>query len=109
LQNRDERGLDLAASLEDTEPGGGDPEDRNDAQFPVRRLSMDLRTVTPRDEDNGRRNEELAIRQWRAHQLQRLGVSRLLALTFAVRVDWHEVAELVDRGCSPELALEIVR
>jgi hypothetical protein len=70
---------------------------------------MELKTVTPTDEDNIRRDEELAIWQWRAHQLQRLGLSRLIALTFAARVDWHEVAELVDHGCSPELALEIVR
>jgi hypothetical protein len=24
-------------------------------------------------------------------------------------IDWHEIAGLVERGCSPELALEIVR
>jgi hypothetical protein len=71
---------------------------------------MELMTVTPRDEDDTRRSEEeVAIREWRAHQLQRLGLSRLLAHTFGARVDWHEVAELVARGCSPELALEIVR
>jgi hypothetical protein len=70
---------------------------------------MELMAVTQQDEDDVRRDEELAIRQWRAHQLQRLGVSRLLAFTFAALVDWHDVAELVDRGCSPELALEIVR
>lgn len=70
---------------------------------------MELVTVTPRDEDNIRRHEELAIWAWRAHQLQRLGLSRLMAFTFAARVDWHEVAELIERGCSPELALEIVR
>jgi hypothetical protein len=70
---------------------------------------MELMTVTRMDDEDARRDEELAIWQWRAHQLQRLGLSRLLALTFAARVDWHDVAELVHRGCSPELALEIVR
>jgi hypothetical protein len=71
---------------------------------------MELKTVTPTDEEEDvRRSEELAIQEWRAHQLQRLGLSRLLAHTFAARVDWHDVAELVARGCSPELALEIVR
>jgi hypothetical protein len=78
-------------------------------QILFRRLSMELMTVTPTYEDEARRHEELALWQWRALQLQRLGLSRLIALTFAARVDWHEVAELVDRGCSPELALEIVR
>jgi hypothetical protein len=77
-------------------------------RFPVRRLSMELMTETPTYEEDARRDEELAIRLWRAHQLQRLGLSRLIAHAFAPRVDWHEVAELVDRGCSPELALEIV-
>ena len=35
--------------------------------------------------------------------------SRIVAETFAGLVDWHEVAGLVGRGCSPELALEIAR
>ncbi len=68
---------------------------------------MEVMTVTPTDD--ARHLEELVVREWRAHQLQRLGLSRLLAQLFANRVDWHEVAELVERGCSPELALEIVR
>jgi hypothetical protein len=54
-------------------------------------------------------DEELLIRAWRAEQLRRLGLSRILAETFAALVDWHEVAALVARGCSPELALEIAR
>jgi hypothetical protein len=70
---------------------------------------MEPTTVTQDEEEDIRPDEELAIWQWRAHQLQRLGLSRLISLTFAARVDWHDVAQLVDRGCSPELALEIVR
>ena len=53
--------------------------------------------------------EELAIHAWRAEQLRRLGLSRVLAETFAGLVDWHEMAALVARGCPPELALEIAR
>jgi hypothetical protein len=53
--------------------------------------------------------EELLIHAWRAEQLRRLGLSRILAETFATLVDWHEIAALVARGCSPELALEIAR
>jgi hypothetical protein len=52
---------------------------------------------------------ELAIQSWRAEQLRRLGVSRILAETFAGLVDWHDVAALVARGCRPDLALEIAR
>ena len=48
------------------------------------------------------------MHEWRAEQLQRLGLSRLLAQGFAGRVDWHELAALVERGCSPELALDIL-
>ena len=54
-------------------------------------------------------DEEIAIAEWRAQQLERLGVSRLLAGFLATVVDWHDVAALVDRGCPAELAVEIVR
>ncbi|WP_433288264.1 hypothetical protein ACQPZQ_35570 [Pseudonocardia sp. CA-142604] len=53
-------------------------------------------------------NEERLVREWRALQLQRLGLSQVLAGRFAEVVDWHEVAALVERGCPPDLALMIV-
>jgi hypothetical protein len=53
-------------------------------------------------------DEEILVHEWRAEQLQRLGLSRLLAEGFARRVDWHDLAGLVARGCSPELALAIL-
>jgi hypothetical protein len=49
------------------------------------------------------------VREWRAEQLRRLGVPAVFAYLFADRVDWHEVAKLVGRGCPPLLALRIVR
>jgi hypothetical protein len=54
-------------------------------------------------------DEDLLIHDWRAEQLQRLGLPRTLAETFAELVDWHDVAGLMARGCSLELALEIAR
>jgi hypothetical protein len=63
-------------------------------------LELDL------DERNA---EELLVHDWRAEQLRRLGLSRVIAETFASFVDWHELATLVGRGCPPMLALEIVR
>lgn len=54
-------------------------------------------------------DEELLVQAWRAEQLRRLGLPRILAEIFAGLVDWHEIAALVARGCSPELALEIAR
>jgi hypothetical protein len=52
--------------------------------------------------------EATAVAEWRAGQLERLGVSRFLAGIFGPEVDWHEVERLVERGCPPELALAIV-
>ncbi len=49
------------------------------------------------------------VHAWRSEQLRRLGLTRLCAETVADGVDWHELAELIERGCSVELALEIVR
>jgi hypothetical protein len=54
-------------------------------------------------------DEELLIHAWRVEQLQRLGLPHILAETFAELVDWHEIADLIARGCTPGLALEIAR
>jgi hypothetical protein len=55
-----------------------------------------------------RTDEEIRVHEWQAEQLQRVGLSRLLAESFAGRIDWHDLATLVARGCSPELALDIL-
>jgi hypothetical protein len=52
---------------------------------------------------------EMLVHQWRAEQIERLGITRLVAEAAAELVDWHELARLVHRGCTPALALEIVR
>ena len=52
--------------------------------------------------------EELLVHDWRVDQLIRLGVPRSLAQVYADRLDWHQVARLVQRGCPPRLALRIV-
>jgi hypothetical protein len=56
-----------------------------------------------------RAGEELLIHAWRAEQLERLGLPRVLAERFAELVDWHELADLIGRGCTLELAFEIAR
>jgi hypothetical protein len=53
--------------------------------------------------------EDACVYAWRVEQLSGLGLSQMIASAVASFVDWHEVARLVERGCSPELALEIVR
>jgi hypothetical protein len=57
----------------------------------------------------GRTEEEQLIHEWRTDQLELLGLSRVIAEAFASQVDWHEVANLVKRGCPADLALEIIR
>ena len=54
-------------------------------------------------------DEEALVRAWHVEQLRRLGLSRILAELFAGRVDWHELAALLARGCPLDLALEIAR
>ena len=66
-------------------------------------------TAIPAQDLDDRASETYFVRAWRAEQLQRLGLPYLVAHEFADRVDWHALAELVERGCTPELALEIVR
>jgi hypothetical protein len=65
--------------------------------------------VTAAVELDPRARERRLVRAWRVEQLRRLGLASTLAEAFADLVDWHALAALVDRGCSPELALEIVR
>jgi hypothetical protein len=54
-------------------------------------------------------SEEVRVYAWRVEQLGKLGLSTLIAAAAANLVDWHEVARLVQKGCPPELALEIAR
>ena len=52
--------------------------------------------------------EKLLVHDGRVARLTRLGVPGSLAEVYADRLDWHQVARLVQRGCPPELALRIV-
>ena len=49
-----------------------------------------------------------AVHAWRVSQLARLGLAWPVAEAVADRVDWHEVAKLVQRGCPAALAVTIV-
>jgi hypothetical protein len=61
------------------------------------------------DEPEQFSDDEILVHDWRAEQIQRLGISQIVAQAVASFVDWHELARLVERGCPPALALEIVR
>jgi hypothetical protein len=53
-------------------------------------------------------DEHSLVHEWRVGQLIRLGIPKPLADAVAARVDWHQIAALVRRGCPPKLALRIV-
>jgi hypothetical protein len=50
------------------------------------------------------------VERWRADELMRAGFDPAAAVALAARfdIDLHAATELVDRGCSPELALQIL-
>ena len=50
-----------------------------------------------------------SVHAWRVSQLKRLGIPEALAEIYAGRIDWHQIARLVRRGCPLWLALRIVR
>jgi hypothetical protein len=58
------------------------------------------------DEDSNQ--EANAVHAWRVGRLTGLGVALLVAEAVADRVDWHEVATLVLRGCPASPAVAIV-
>ena len=66
---------------------------------------MEPATARPRHEAI---DDDVLVHEWRVRQLTRLGMPWSLAQATA-DVDWHQVAKLVRRGCSPRLALRIVR
>jgi hypothetical protein len=53
-------------------------------------------------------HDDLPVHTWRVARLTRLGFPALLAEIHADHLDWHQIARLVQRGCSPQLALRIV-
>jgi hypothetical protein len=53
--------------------------------------------------------ESQLVHEWRVTRLTGLGIPWPVAEADADRVDWHQIAGLVRRGCPPMLALRIVR
>ena len=49
-----------------------------------------------------------AVHAWRVSQLVRLGLAWDVAEAVADRVDWHDVAKLVQRGCPAALAVSVI-
>lgn len=60
--------------------------------------------------DSRRSSDQVEWVRWRARRLQSAGFPPDLArrLASARQIDLHELLELVDRGCPPELAARIL-
>jgi hypothetical protein len=52
-------------------------------------------------------HDDPLVHAWRVSQLTRLGLPGLLAEVHADHVDWHQIARLVQRGCTVRLAIRI--
>jgi hypothetical protein len=52
--------------------------------------------------------EDRMVHEWRVRQLVRLGVAEGVAEAVADKVDWHDVARLVEDGCPAPLAVAII-
>jgi len=65
----------------------------------------------PTAETNVRPTEQELVESWRGAELERAGYSHAAAVELATRtdVDLHFAVELLLKGCSPELALNILR
>jgi hypothetical protein len=65
----------------------------------------------PTTETNVRQTEQELVESWRATELERAGYPPAIAAELAARtdVDLHRAVEMLSRGCTPELALSILR
>jgi hypothetical protein len=100
----------LCAGRDDTESLIGDPRDRS--QQSKESIVEELWSVEVEEQESvevQESNEDERVYAWRVERLSGLGLSNIVASAVAPFVDWHEIARLVERGCSPELALEIIR
>ncbi len=65
----------------------------------------------PTAETNIKATEQELVERWRAEALERAGFPEDVAAELSMRadVDLHRAIALVDKGCSPELAADILR
>ncbi len=64
----------------------------------------------PTAETSPRPTEQELVERWRAEELERAGYPADAAAELAMRtdVDLHRAAALLEQGCTPELALQIL-
>ncbi len=58
-----------------------------------------------------RPSEQEIVERWRAQELERAGYPATVAMELAIRadVDLHVAVELLQKGCSPQVAADILR
>jgi hypothetical protein len=78
--------------------------------LPNRERGEDKDTM-PTAETNISPTEQEIVEQWRAQELERAGYPGAVAAELATRpdVDLHRAVELLKKGCTPELAADILR
>jgi hypothetical protein len=52
-------------------------------------------------------HDDLLVHDWRVSRLTRLGVPGPLAEVYADLLGWHQIAQLIQRGCPVRLAIRI--
>ena len=67
-----------------------------------------MEEVAEMEVEAAKSEEDARVYAWRVEQLSGLGLSHAIASVMASFVDWHQIAQLVERGCPPELALQIL-
>ena len=67
-------------------------------------------TKMPTTETPVHLSEQELVERWRAEALERAGYPAEAAIAIAARadVDLHQATELLQKGCTPELALQIL-
>jgi hypothetical protein len=65
----------------------------------------------PTAETDIKPTEQELVERWRAQELERAGFPEDVAAELAPRndVDLHRAIELIENGCAPELAADILR
>jgi hypothetical protein len=53
-------------------------------------------------------HDDSSVHHWRASRLRRLGIPGPMAEVYSDRIEWHQIARLVQHACPPRLALRIV-
>jgi hypothetical protein len=69
-------------------------------------MSKHTAGAAPREDAD---KESGAVHAWRVRQLTLLGLAPPVAEAVADKIDWHEVARLVQLGCPAALAVTIVQ